>query len=84
MIQTTLVPGVPWPTTMPKKKLGTGTKAKILKCVTDNPGITSDGVVEKTGVSINYTREILHRLVLGKKITKVYEGRSVITYWGCQ
>lgn len=82
-VQTTLVPGYWW---YPaghkiKRKLGRNIKDAVLRCVRNNPGITSDRVPSLTGSTLNYAREVLRILVVEGLVTKKYEGHSVVTYW---
>lgn len=83
-IATVIQPGYWWydpNEKAPKRKLHRDIKPKILKCVQEWPGLTSDRIADKTGTTINYCREILKQLINAKLIRKVYEGNGVITYW---
>ena len=82
-VATHIQPGYWWypPGPAVKRTKSQDTVAKILRCVQENPGITTDKVADRVGTTLNYCRTALKRLTNCNKVRKSFEGRSVVTYW---
>jgi hypothetical protein len=58
MIQTIIQPGFWWhpPRVKATRDISQTMMSKMLKCVTDNPGLTCDAIAEKCDSTTHYTR----------------------------